>query len=124
MAIGFYFPTFAAPTTQWVPARQPGFDSREIVDYAGQQIAGAAGGALYVQDKGTRERRFELAFARLATTDRDAALIFYDAVKKALNVFEYQDPNGVLHSVRWVNEFDFNCGPGERFAASVVLRKE
>ncbi len=104
--------------------RQPGFDSKEIVDYAGQQIAGAAGGALYVQDKGTRERRFELAFAKLSKTDRDAALVFYDAVKKALNVFEYRDEAEALHQVRWVNEFDFHGGPGERFAASVILRKE
>lgn len=124
MGIGFYFPTKAGVTTQWVPVKQPVFPEIEPVDYP-EQIAGeTAGGSLYVQDKGVKRERFSLQFDRITQTDRDNALTFFNTVKKAFNTFEYEDPGAVLHTVRWMNEFDFQHVIQGRYSGSVELRKE
>ena len=106
MSIGFYFPTKAGATTQWVPSRQPLFPAVEPVDFTEQLTGETAGGTLYVQDKGPKRETFELRFARIPEIDRDGALTFFNAVKKAFNAFEFEDRNGALNTVRWMNEFD------------------
>ena len=91
MSIGFYFPTQAAPTAQWLPDKPPKLPTRNTTDYPEQLTGETAGGALYVQDKGPQRERFELTFERITQSDRDAALVFFNAVKKAFSPFEYQD---------------------------------
>lgn len=124
MAMGFYFPTKAGATTQWVPSRQPVFPAGASVDYPEQLAGETAGGTLYVQDKGPKRETFELRFLRIPQGDRDAALDFFNAVKKAFHTFEYEDGSSVLHNVRWMNEFDFELVIEGRYSGTVALRKE
>ena len=124
MGIGFYFPTKAGATTSWVPSKQPVFPAAEPVDYPEQLTGQTAGGTLYVQDKGTKRERFVLNFVRLTQTDKNNALIFFNAVKKSFNTFEYEDRNQVLHSVRWMNDFDFQFVVEGRYSGTINLRKE
>ncbi|NIR33207.1 MAG: hypothetical protein GWO11_01685 [Desulfuromonadales bacterium] len=124
MGIEFDFPTDAAPTTSWVPAKQPVFPLEEPVDYPEQLTGETAGGTLYVQDKGVKRERFILQFERLSKTDRDNALTFFNTVKRAFNTFEYKDPEGTLHTVRWVNGFEFRRVVEGRYSGAIELRKE
>jgi len=124
MTIGFYFPAKTGATAQWVSSRQPVFPAGEPVDYPGQLAGETAGGTLYVQDKGPRRETFALRFNRIPQADRDAALAFFNAVKKSFNIFEYEDRNGSLHSVRWMNGFDFDLVIEGRYSGTVELRKE
>ncbi len=124
MSIGFYFPTQAAPTAQWVPGKPPMLPAQHSIDYPEQLAGETAGGALYVQDKGTQRERFELRFERIPASDRDLALALFNAVKKSLNTFEYQDTEAALHTVRWLNSFEFQETVPGRFSGTVVLRKE
>lgn len=124
MSIGFYFPTQASATTQWNPAKAPTLPARSITDYSEQLAGETAGGTLYVQDKGPRRERFELTFERLTENDRDAALAFFTAVKKSFSPFEFQDAEGALHTVRWLNESEFlETVPGG-YSGTILLRKE
>lgn len=77
MSIGFYFPTQAAPTAQWVPGKAPVLPAHHATDYPEQLAGETAGGTLYVQDKGTQRERFELRFERIPESGRDLALAFY-----------------------------------------------
>ena len=124
MSIGFYFPTQAAPTTQWLPDKPPYLPMRKSNDYPEQLTGETAGGTLYVQDKGPIRETFELAFGRITASDRDAALTFFNTVKKSFSPFEYQDVDGTLHTVRWLNAFEFQEMVPGRFSGTVVLRKE
>ncbi|MCH8313405.1 MAG: hypothetical protein IID17_10510 [Nitrospinae bacterium] len=124
MAIGLYFPTKSGATTSWVPLKQPVFPAVEPVDYPEQLTGETAGGTLYVQDKGTKRETFQLQFVRLGTTDRNNALTFFNTVKKSFNTFEYEDRNAVLHTVRWINDFDFQFVIEGRYSGSIDLRKE
>lgn len=124
MSIGFYYPTQAAPTAQWVPGKAPVLPAHQTTDYPEQLAGETAGGTLYVQDKGTQRERFELRFERIPESGRDLALAFFNAVKKSLNTFEYQDAEAALHTVRWVNGFEFQETVPGRFSGTVVLRKE
>ena len=124
MGIAFYFPAQASPTLSWVPPRQPLAAVSAPVDFPAQIAEETAGGVLYVQDKGSRRETFELRFDRLTQTERDAALNFFDTVKKSFSSFEYLDSAGVIHAVRWVSEFDFKPVVQGRFSGSVLLRKE
>ncbi len=124
MSIGFYFPTQAAPTAQWVPAKPPLLPVRHTTDYPEQLTGETAGGTLHVQDKGPARETFELAFERIHESDRDAALAFFNTVKKAFNAFEYQDAAGTLHTVRWLNGFEFDETVPGRYSGTVQLRKE
>ena len=124
VSIGFYFPTQAAPTVQWVPGKPPILPARSITDYPEQLTGETAGGILYVQDKGPQRDRFELAFERITQNDHDAVRLFFTAVKKSFSPFEYQDADGVLHTVRWINEFNFQEKVPKGFSGTVLLRKE
>ena len=124
MGIGFYFPTKGTTTTSWVPSKQPVFPASEPVDYPEQLTGETAGGTLYVQDKGAKRETFTLNFVRLAQTDRNNALAFFNAIKKSFNTFEYEDRNQVLHSVRWMNDFDFQFVVEGRYSGTINLRKE
>ena len=124
MAIGFYYPTIAAPSAQWIPSRQPGFESTKTTDYVGQLLGTTAGGSVYVQDKGIQKTVFDLRFSYLAQADRYSALAIYNAAKKALNTLEYKDGDGIVHSVRWMNEFNFKPEQGGRYSASILLRED
>ena len=124
MATGFYFPTKAGATAQWVPSRQPVFPAVEPVDYTEQLTGETAGGTLYVQDKGPKRETFELRFARIPKSDRDTVHTFFNTVKKAFNTFEYEDRNAVLHTVRWMNVFDFELVIDGRYSGTIELRKE
>jgi hypothetical protein len=124
MSIGFYYPTKAAVTAQWVPSRQPVFPTSEVVDYPEQLTGETAGGTLYVQGKGPKRESFELHFVRLQQSDRDGAHAFFNTVNKAFTTFEYEDRNGVLHVVRWMNPFDFELVIEGRYSGTIELRKE
>ncbi len=124
MSIGFYFPTKATATTQWVPSRQPVFPAVELVDFPEQLTGETAGGTLYVQAKGSKRESFELHFVRLPQSDCDAARTFFNAISKAFNPFEYEDRNGILHPVRWMNPFDFELVIEGRYSGTIALRKE
>lgn len=124
MGIAFYYPTEAGATLSWIPPRQPLYSWAIPVDYPSQITGETAGGAVYVQDKGSRREVFELSFDRLTQAERDAALNFFDTVKKSFNTFEYQDSSGANHTVRWVNDFDFKPVVQGRFSGTVKLRKE
>lgn len=124
MSIGFYFPTQAAPTAQWLPAKPPILPVRNTIDYPEQLSGATSGGTLYVQDKGPQRERLELTFERISASDRDAALSFFNAVKKSFNVFEYQDAEGNLHTVRWMNGFEFQETVPGRYSGTIMLRRE
>jgi hypothetical protein len=122
--IGFYFPTRAAPTAQWVPGKPPLLPVRGITDYPEQLTGETAGGTFYVQDKGPQRERFELTFERITQNDHDVAQAFFVAVKKSFNLFEYQDAEGTLHIVRWLNGFEFQETVPGRYSGAIHLRKE
>jgi hypothetical protein len=124
MSIGFYYPNQASPTAQWFPDRPPKLPMRRSSDYPEQLTGETAGGILYVQDKGPMRETFELAFERITASDRDAALLFFNAVRKSLNTFEYVDSEGTLHTLRWLNAFEFQETVSGRFSGTIVLRKE
>ena len=124
MSIGFYFPTQAAPTTQWLPDKTPQLPAVHNTDYPEQLTGETAGGTLYVQDKGPKRERFELSFERIQASDRDSALALFDAVQKSARTFEYADATGTLHTVRWTNGFEFQETVPGRYSGVVVLRKE
>jgi hypothetical protein len=124
MGIGFYFPTKATATTSWVAQKQPVFPAVEPVDYPEQLTGETAGGTLYVQEKGPVRETFQLKFVRLAITDRNNALTFFNTVKKSFNAFEYEDRNAVLHTVRWMSDFDFQFVVEGRYSGTIQLRKE
>ena len=124
LEIGFYFPTQAVPTAQWVPGKPPLLPARGIKDFPEQLTGETAGGTLYVQDKGSQRERFELTFERITQNDRDSAFAFFVAVKKSFNLFEYQDAEGTLHLVRWLNAFEFQETVPGRYTGTIQLRKE
>ena len=124
MSIGFYYPTQAVPTTQWVPGKPPLLPMWSITDYPEQLTGETAGGTLYVQDKGLQRERFELTFERITQSDRDAALVFFNVVKKSFRPFEYQDAASTLHTVRWLNKFEFQETVPGRYSGTILLRKE
>lgn len=124
MSIGFHYPTQAAPTVQWLPGKPPLLPARKMTDYPEQLAGETAGGTLYVQDKGPQRERFELTFERISASDRAAALAFFVAVKKSFSLFEYQDAEGTLHTVRWLNGFEFSETVPGRYSGTIVLREE
>ncbi len=124
MGVEFYFPTVAAPSVQWIPLKQPEYPAQEPVDYPGQLIAETASGRIYVQDKGQRAERFILTFDRISQADRNNALTLFNTVKKAANTFEYLDRDQNLHTVRWLNGFDFQLVILDRWSGSIELLKE
>jgi len=97
---------------------------RKITDYPEQLTGETAGGALYVQDKGSRRERFELTFERITQSDRDTAQSFFIAVKKSFSPFEYQDAEGAVHTVRWLNGYEFQESVPGRYSGMIHLRKE
>lgn len=124
MSIAFYYPIQAAPTAQWTPAPPPDFPHDQPTDYPRQLTGETAAGTLYVQDKGVARQTFELRFSRLTESERDTALSFFQTVKKAFNTFEYVDPGGNPHTVRWTNAFDFHAVAPGRYTGTVQLRQE
>ena len=124
MSFGFYFPTKAAPTAQWVPVTQPEYPAGEVLDYPEQINSTTAGGTLYVQEKGSQRQTFQFNFSRVSQSDRDSAQTFFDTVKKSFNPFEFEDRNTQLHTVRWMNEFNFQLVLFGKYSGSIDLRKE
>ena len=124
MAFGFYFPTKAGVTTSWIPSIGPEFPLETPVDYTEQLVGETAGGTIFVQDKGPKREITPLQFKLMSVTDRDGLLTFYTTVKKAFNTFQYEDGNGALHTVRWMNEFNFKKDLPGYFSGSIQLRKE
>ena len=124
MSFGFYYPTKSIPTSQWVPATQPEYPAEESLDYPEQVISSTAGGTLYVQEKGVKRETFQFNFSRVSQVDRDSALTFFDTVKKSFNTFEFEDRNATLHTVRWMNGFNFQLVIFGKYSGSIDLRKE
>ncbi len=124
MNFGFYYPTKASPTLQWMPATQPEYPAVEPVDFPEQINSETSGGTLYVQEKGVKREIFSLSFSRLSQTDRDAALAFFETIKKSFNSFEYEARTGALHTVRWMNLFDFQLVIFGKYSGSIELRKQ
>jgi len=124
MSFGFYFPTQASPTTQWLPATMPDHPAVEPVDFPEQISSATSGGTLYVQEKGVKQEMFSLSFSHFSQADRDAALVFFETVKKSFETFEYEDRTGSLHTVRWMNAFDFQLVIFGKYSGSIELRKQ
>jgi hypothetical protein len=124
MSFGFYFPTQASPTAQWVPATLPDHPAIEPVDFPEQITSVTSGGTLYVQEKGNKLETFSLSFSRVSQTDRDNALAFFEVIKKSFNSFEYEDRTGTLHTVRWMNLLDFQLVIFGKYSGSIELRKQ
>ncbi len=123
MSFGFYYPTKSAPIVQWVPATKPEYPAGEVLDYPEQIHSTTAGGTLYVQEKGLQRQTFHFNFNRISQPDRDNAQAFFDAVKKSFNTFEFEDRNSNLHTVRWMNGFNFQLVLFGKYSGSVELRK-
>ncbi|MBC8288470.1 MAG: hypothetical protein H8E42_13445 [Nitrospinae bacterium] len=124
MSFGFYYPIKSAPTAQWVPVTQPEYPAGEVLDYPEQINSVTAGGTLYVQDKGVKRETFQFNFGRMSQSDRDSAKTFFDTVKKSFNTFEFEDRNASLHTVRWMNGFNFQLVLFGKYSGSIDLRKE
>jgi len=124
MSFSFYYPTKSAPTAQWVPVTQPEYPAGEVLDYPEQVNSTTAGGMLYVQEKGGKRETFQFNFARTSQSDRDSAQTFFDTVKKSFNTFEFEDRNAALHTVRWMNGFNFQLVVHGKYSGSIELRKE
>lgn len=124
MSVAFYYPTQGSPAAQWSPLPAPDFPHGQPTDYPQQLTGETAAGTFYVQDKGAGRQTFDLNFSRLTESERDTALSFFHTVKKAFNTFEYVDPEGNPHTVRWTNAFDFREVASGRYAGTVQLRQE
>lgn len=124
MSFGFYYPIKSAPITQWVPSTQPEYPAGESLDYPEQVNSSTSGGTLYIQDKGLARKTFQFSFGRLNQADRDNAQTFFDTVKKSFNTFEFEDRNATLHTVRWMNSFNFQLFVDGKYSGSIDLRKE
>ena len=124
MKIGFYFPTKSAPTAQWVPSTQPEYPAGESLDYPEQVNSTTAGGTLYVQEKGVKRETFQFNFARVSQADRDNAQTFFDTVKKSFYSFQFDDRNATLHTVRWMNGYNFQLVVHGKYSGSIDLRRE
>jgi len=124
MSFGFYYPTKSAPAVQWVPVTQPEYPAGEVLDYPEQISSTTAGGTLYVQEKGIQRQTFQYNFARISQFDRDNAQNFFDTVKKSFSAFEFEDRNANLHTVRWMNSFNFQLVLFGKYSGSIDLRKE
>lgn len=124
MSFGFYYPTKSASTVQWVPATLPEYPAGEVLDYPEQISSTTAGGTLYVQEKGSQRQTFQFNFARVSQLDRDSAQTYFDTVKKSFSPFEFEDRDGNLHTVRWMNAFNFQLVLFGKYSGSIDLRSE
>ncbi|MBT5472444.1 MAG: hypothetical protein HOK41_17705 [Nitrospina sp.] len=124
MSFAFYFPTKASSIVQWVPETVPDYPALEPVDFPEQVTSITSGGTLYVQDKGQFQELFSLSFSRVSQVDRDAALVFFKTVKKSFESFEYEDLMGTLHTVRWMNSFNFQLVIFGKYSGLIELRKQ
>ena len=124
MSFGFYFPTKVSPTAQWVPTTMPDYPAIEPVDFPEQIKTVTSGGTLYIQEKGVKRETFLLSFRKISQSERDAALIFFETVKKSFELFEYEDRDAQLHTVRWMNAFDFQLVVFGKYSGSVELHKQ
>jgi len=122
--IGFYHPTKAAPTTTWEPSVDPVWPDSRPADYPHNLAGETAGGTLYVQKLGVKRRHFLLNFELMPTADVTTAEAFFDAVQKQGETFEYDDGQGGLHTVRWMNGFDFPKNRPGLHSGVIELRKE
>ncbi|CAI2719742.1 hypothetical protein [Nitrospina watsonii] len=124
MNSAFYFPTQAAPTAQWTPAKAPRFPVKRTGRYPGQTLGETAGGTVHVQDTGTFREHWELVFDRITPADHSALKTFFQTVQQAFNAFEFVDATGGVHTVRWINDFEFEETVPDRFSGTITLRKE
>ena len=124
MSFGFYYPKKSTAKVQWVPGTRPEYPAGKTLDYPQQVHSTTAGGTLYVQEKGSKLQMFHFNFNRISQLDRDRAQAFFNAVKKSYNTFEFEDMNANLHTVRWMNEFNFQLVLFGKYSGSVELRKE
>lgn len=124
MSFGFYFPAQASAVVEWLPSTMPDHPAAEPVDFPEQVTSVTSGGTLYVQEKGVKRETFSLSFSRVSQADRDAALAFFETVKKSFETFEYKDRSGILHTVRWMNAFDFPLVVFGKYSGSIELRKQ
>ena len=124
MAFGFFLPTKAAVTFQWIPDHQSVFPVVAPVSFPEQLFATTAGGSLYVQEKGAALEKFELVFELMTQTDVNSLKIFFqDQSQGALKTFEYEDGEGTTHKVRWMNDFNFARTHVGFYAGTIELRK-
>ncbi len=125
MGIVFYYPNAGSPTQTWRPSKPPRFPIGRKRDYPKQAQGETAGGTLLVQDLGGAPReQFELVFDFLPLADRDQAQTFFDTVKKSALAFEFHDPEGAVHTVRWWSAFDFPQSAHGRYSGTIQLIKE
>ncbi len=124
MSFGFYFPMKTSSVVQWIPETFPDYPALEPVDFPEQVTSITSGGTVYVQDKGPFLELFSLSFSRVSQVDRDGALVFFKTVKKSFESFEYEDRTGTLHTVRWMNSFNFQLVVFGKYSGSIELRKQ
>ena len=64
----------------------------------------AAGGKLYVYNKGITVETVELSFTELRQAEKDGLEAFFKLVKASLTQFEYTDHTGVTWNARFMND--------------------
>ncbi|MEK9627830.1 MAG: hypothetical protein VW455_02285 [Nitrospinota bacterium] len=124
MSFGFYFPTKVSPIAQWVPTKMPDYPAIEPVDFPEQIKAVTSGGTIYIQEKGVKRETFLFLFSNISQSERNAALSFFETVKKSFELFEFEDREANLHTVRWMNAFDFQLVVFGKYSGSIELHKQ
>lgn len=73
-----------------------------------QVVDRTAAGTLEVETLGATIQRLMVAFSNLSAAEYAALKNWFDNVSAgAANAFTYTDGDGVDHTVRWVNQFNF-----------------
>ena len=81
----------------------PQRDNAENIKFY-QALGRAAGGQLYVYDKGIETQTVILEFTELRQSEKDKLLELYEAVVGSLYVFDYTDHKGVVWNAQFLNE--------------------
>lgn len=125
MSFGFYFPFKLILLSSWIPEFGPDFSSSDKIDFPDQVKAESSGGVVYTQEKGNMVREFNLVFSLMKESDVNSLRVFFsEKAEKSMNSFEYEDGNGVLHNVTWINEFQFRKTSPGLYTGVIILRRE
>ena len=120
----FDYPTAGAPSTTFVPTRNPAFaDVEETLD-PGILSEQSSGAQVYRYKEGIKVRIHRRGFRREPTAKKISFEAFDDAVGGAN--FEFTDYAAVVHTVSFVqpNVLKFTPSAGDRWSWEVLLREE
>lgn len=83
-----------------------------------------AAGSMRVQDLGTEVGEITVVWDRLPKADVDQLVAFWRLVGGAAQQFSFTDADGVLHTVRWTNDFQSSIVGYQLCSLTIVLREE